>query len=96
MGTQAMDAMRGSARADTEADYAQRHQSTDGLVHDYRKRELADRSFAHLTAWCQAGKLPRQHARREVDLVPLQRHAKFDVCPDCLTERRTAREGRPS
>ncbi|WP_328442965.1 hypothetical protein [Amycolatopsis sp. NBC_00438] len=92
-----MDGVRGLVRADTEADYAQRHRSVDGLVRDYRKRELADPSFARLTPWCEAGKLlPEQHTRQEIDLVALQRHAKFDVCPGCAEERRMAREGRPS
>lgn len=96
MGTQVMNS-HGVVRPDTEADYAQRHRSADGLVHDYRKRELADPSFAHLTPWCEAGRLlPRQHARREVDPMPLQRHAKFEVCPGCLAERQEARNGRPS
>ena len=96
MGTQVMEA-RGTVRPDMEADYAQRHRSADGLVHDYRKRELADPGFVHLTSWCEAGKLlPQQHIRRQVDLQPLPRHSKFKVCPACFAERQMAREGRPS
>lgn len=90
IGTHVMDAMQGLVRTDTEADYAQRHRSADGLVRGYRRRELADPSFAYLTPWCEAGKLlPEQHppagdrlglpaAPREVRRAPRLRRGAAD------------------
>ncbi|MEV6905689.1 hypothetical protein [Amycolatopsis sp. NPDC051071] len=95
MGTSVTEAA-GLSRV-TEADYAQRYYTDDGLVHDYLKRELADPGFVHLTPWCQRGNLlPAQHLRRKVDRHPVARHSKHQLCPPCVHERHEMRQGRPS